>query len=191
MKSGYDLALGLIFKMVSALLIALPLFAAAAQDRPAAIIGVVDIEYVLQNSLAAQKLYQKIDQQRLLYAQEWQEEERRLRQMERDLTQETLSLEDFNRQRDRLQNTIAQTQRQIESRQEELARILSDNLRQIRSLLLDVIARVTEEEGVNLVLFKRQVIVVDKSYDMTLKVLDRLNHELPEIQLPMFSNERK
>ena len=179
--------------MVSALLIALPLFAAVAQERPAAIIGVVDIEYVLQNSLAAQKLYQQIDQQRLLYAQEWQEEERRLRQMERDLTQqrETLSLEDFSRQRDRLQNTIAQTQRQIESRQEELARILSDNLRQIRSLLLDIIARVTEEEGVNLVLFKRQVIVVDKSYDMTLKVLDRLNHELPEIQLPMFSNQRK
>ena len=175
--------------IIAALIVGFSLnLAVLAQERQPAIIGVVDIEYILQNSLAAQKMYRRIEQQRLLYAQEWREQEHHFQQAEQRLNEQrdTLPPEEFERQREILQRQIVLSQREVETRQEQLAKTLSDSVRTIRNTLLEIITQITHQEGMTLVLFKHQVIIVDKSYDMTQKVLEHLNQELPEIEIQIF-----
>lgn len=156
---------------------------AEAEALVPTVVAVVDVQHLLQNSTAAEGIHQSIEARRQLYAQEMARQERELRQLEQELTRErdTLSLEAFADKRRSFERKVAEAQRRFQARKRLLDQAFSDSMRKVRDEILDTVADVAAEVGAKLVLLKQQVVVVDKSIDITDQVLVRLNSRLPRV----------
>ena len=156
-----------------------------AQGSLLTFIGVVDVQYILQNAQVVQKVQHMIEEQRQLYTQEMAQQEAALRSVERQLIQQRndMTQEKFEQKRQEFERNVAEIQQRVEKLKQQLTQILVDNMREIRHKLLDIISQISSERQLILVLFKRQVILVDQSLDITDIVLERLNQTFTNIPI--------
>ena len=146
-------------------------------------IAIVDVQYILQNAQAAKNLKQIITNQRQTYADSIAQQERNVRTVEQEVSQQhqELSQEELIQKRHALEQQIAQIRTNIEQHRQQLNQIFTQSMSKIRETILTIIAEIAEERGLTLVLFKHQVIVFDQSLDLTQVVLEHLDESLPEI----------
>jgi len=147
------------------------------------VIAVVDVQHLLQNSTAADSIHYSIEARRQHYAQEMARQEQELRRLEQELTRERsiLSIDEFAEKRRSFERRVAEVQRRFQTRKRTLDQAFSDSMREVRDEILETVSAVASEVGANVVLLKQQVVVVDKSLDITDKVLTRLNERLPRV----------
>ena len=62
-----------------------------------------------------------------------------------------------------------------------LEQALSDAMRVVQTNVMQIVAEVALERGANIVLAKHQVLIFDRTLDVTQTVLDRLNRRLPDV----------
>lgn len=152
------------------------------------VVAVVDVQHLLQNSTAAEGIQQRIEERRQQYAQEMAQQERELRRLEQDLVRarSVLPAEEFAEKRRTFERRVAETQRRFQARKRLLDQTFTDSMRTVRDEILETVSAVAGEVGANVVLLKQQVVVVDKSLDITEDVLIRLNQQLPvvEVEIP-------
>lgn len=144
---------------------------------------VVDFQGVMRESSAARTIQQQINGLRTSYQEEFGAIEERLRNAEAQLTQarETLPPDEFIERRRAFEQQVTEAQREAQARRARLDQALDQAMDRVRSALLEVIARIAQDRGVNIVLAKQQVILTDRSLDFTEQALARLNQVLPSV----------
>ena len=161
---------------------------AGAQQSAEFPIAVVDLQGVLRNSDAARRVQTRIDERREAYQRQVTQEEQVLRQTEQDLQQQRAILApDAYQQRLReFRDRVAEVQRSVQQRRRALDQAFAMSMNQVRDVLIEVIAELADENGVKIVLLKSQIVIAEKSLDISDEALRRLNERLPvvEVSLP-------
>ena len=164
---------------------------AAAQDAeeqaaPAQLgVIVVDFQAVMRDADAARSVQRQLDVMRQAYQETFFEIEEELRTAETQLAEDrtTLPPEAFAEQRRAFEQRVTEAQREAQTSRAALDRALERATDTVRQQLVEVIAEIAREHGASIVLSKGQVILVDRSLDLTDIALARLNEALPTVDV--------
>jgi outer membrane protein len=154
-----------------------------AADLPPPVIAVVDIQMILQDSVASKSIQKQLDTQRQTYQNEISKQEEKLRAAEQELGRQRtiLSQDAFAQKRREFEQQVAEVQRNVQARKKSLDQAFNESMTKVRDNLLQIVADVAGERKATLVLAKQQVVIVEKSLDLTSVVLERLNKKLPNV----------
>jgi Skp family chaperone for outer membrane proteins len=159
--------------------------AASAQQFPAAVIAVVQVQTIMSEAKAAQSIQQQIEQRRSEYQAEISAEEIRLRDLEQELARQrsVLSPEAYAGKRREFEEQVAAVQRKVQDRRRALDRAYSDGVRRIQEELTAVIGEIAQEQGITLVLPVSQTLFAETALRITPEALKRLDERLPAVKL--------
>lgn len=165
----------------------------AAGPLPAPVLAIVDVQRILNDSLAATSVRKQVEAQRAKFQSEIEKEENGLRQAEQDLTKarDQLTPDVYADREQQLRQRFLAVERHVQARRKALEQTLADSMNAVRKSLLEVVDTVAHEHGANLVLVKELVVWTDKSLDVTDEVLARLNQKLPQVAVKMAPEEKE
>jgi outer membrane protein len=163
--------------------------ARAQLERPP-LIGIVDIQGVLRESIAVQALSREVEELRASTQDELVAREEALRAADIDLAQRRASLapEAYAEERERLEAEGIDLQRQLQERRRLLDQRFSQGMGQVQQVLVQIAQDIARENDLDILLAKTTVIIVRSEFDFTAEALARLNAELTEITLPPIQN---
>ncbi len=159
---------------------------ASAQDA-AFPVAVVDVQDILRSSAAAQQVQARIDDRRQAYQRQVTDEEQVLRQTEQDLQQQRaiLASEAYQQRLREFRDRVAEVQRSVQQRRRALDQAFAASMNKVRDTLVEVIAELADENGVKVVLLKTQIVIAEKSLDISEEALRRLNERLPSVEVTL------
>ena len=170
----------------------LPVVSALAQTTAPArseelAIAVVDMQGIMRAAKAAKSIQDQIENRRAAYQDQVSSEERRLRAAEQDLAQQRpeLPAEQYQQKVREFQSQVAEVQRQVQMRKRELDETFAMAMNEVRQALVSVVAEISEARGIKLVLFKSQIVIAEKSLDISDETLQRLNDRLPSVKVEL------
>lgn len=163
---------------------------AAGEVKPS-VVAIVDVQRILQASKAAKSVQQQLDVQRSKFQSEISDEEKELREAEKQLSKlrETAKADDYVEQEQKLQQRFMAVERQVQAKRKALDQALTDSMNDVRKCLIDIVSQIAKERGVNLVIVKQQVIWNDQVIDITDEVLTRLDAALPHVAVNVVPEE--
>lgn len=187
---GRLLSTGMIAVLLCAL--CLPTIAAAPSRKPVApsVIAIVDVPRVLKLSKAAISVRGQLEKQRSKFQSQIAKEEAELRSAEKELIKlrEAEDKEAFVALEQKLQKRFLKVERHVQSRRKTLDHAFAESMNTVRQNLVETVASIAKEKGVNLVVVKQQVIWNDTAIDITDEVLSRLDKVLPQVPVQILSD---
>src|SRR6201984_1703987 len=146
---------------------------------------VVDYQALLQNSKAAKMVRSQIEQKRGEYTKEISHQEEALR-AERDALQRqqaSLSPESLNQKGRDFQQKVNDLERNVQGKRQALEKSNGDALQKIQEEMLKIIADIAKQRKANLVFQRTDLVLFDKSFDVTDEVLQKLDEQLPTLSV--------
>ena len=159
----------------------------AAVPLPPATIGVIDSQFVMNNSEAARDIRVQIEMIRDLYAEEIGQLENELRAQEAELSRQRaiLAQDAFDERLRTFEGEVDRVQRLVEGRNDQLDRAFSEAMGKVRDALLQVVIEAAEARGFNMILEQSDILWAVVALDITDDVLVRLNDILPNVEVPV------
>ena len=156
---------------------------AHAATLPAPVAAVLDVQRVLQDSLAAQSIQKQIDGQRLKFENQIEAEENTLRQAEENLTQSRAKMagDVYADREQELRQKFLTVERDVQARRKALDVAYTEAINTVRENLLILAQDIAHQHGANIVLVKQQVLWADKALDITDEVLSGLNKKMKDV----------
>ncbi len=163
---------------------------ANAQDIKPAVIGIVEIQAIMREALAAKSIQGQIEARRTQYQGEISGEEGRLRELEQELARQrsVLSPEAYAKRRRDFEGDVAAVQRIVADRRRELDQAYAGGVRVLQVEISKIIAEIAAERGITLVIPQAQTLYVDKELRISREVLSRLDERLPDLALEFGQN---
>lgn len=160
----------------------LTFYGAAAQTQSLAI---VDVKRLLEESKAAQSIQKQVSEKRQVLEDEFANFEDQLRENEKSLAEKRAEgdQEGFAKQRQEYERTLMETRSLVQQKKRALEEAVLQATGRLRQEILKITAGIAEEEGYDVVLTRQNVVIVDKSMDITAEVMTRLNKSLTDIKL--------
>ncbi|MBI1273909.1 MAG: hypothetical protein GC131_07480 [Alphaproteobacteria bacterium] len=157
--------------------------AAKAAAMPPAVVAIVDVQRILQESLAAKDVQQQLEAQRAKFQQQISEEEKRLATAENTLKRDREKLTDdaYAVREQQLRRQFLEVERDVQSRRRALDQGFNESMGAVRTSLLSIVPKLAAERGANLVVLKQQALWFDDRLDITDEVLNRLNTKLKTV----------
>ena len=156
---------------------------AALPAAPSLNVLVVDVQSLLQNSKAAKMVHGQIEQKRIEYTKEISHEEEVLR-TERDTLQRqesTMSPQALNKKGREFQQKVNDLDRSVQAKRQALEKSNNDALSKIQQAMLRIIADIAKQRRANLVFQRTDLVLFDRSFDVTDQVMQKLDEELPVV----------
>jgi outer membrane protein len=160
--------------------------ASAQQQSPdSVVVGVVDVDRVMQESKAGKSIKAQVAQQKNAFQAEVDRQQKLFDDAKAKLLAQRGTLkddefkkkaDDLNKQGDQIQNNLAQRQRQLE---QSLAKV-RDQVEQAMELVTQDVAKA---HGMTLVVNRAVVLVYNTNYDVTKEVIQKLDAKLPSVKL--------
>ena len=167
-------------------LLAFPAFADTQPARlPAPTIAIVDVQRILQESLAAKSVQKQLDARRAKFQTEIEGEENDLRSAEQDLSKQRsiLAAQAYSDREQQLRQRFSSVENHVQERRKVLDQSFTDSMNKVRGALLEVVTNVAHDHGANLVIVKQQALWTDQPLDVTDEVLKRLDQKLPKVDV--------
>jgi len=154
---------------------------------PNPVIAIVDVQRILQESMAAKSVQKQLEAQRSKFQNEIEGEENDLRQAEQELTKERnhLAAQAYSDREQQLHQRFSTVETHVQERRKALDQAFTDSMNAVRSALLEVVDKVAHEHGANVVIVKQQALWADQPLDITDEVLKRLDQKLPKVDVAM------
>jgi Skp family chaperone for outer membrane proteins len=155
----------------------------ALAELPASVVAVVDVQFILQEAAASKNIQKQLEVQRETYQNEISKQEDRLRAVEQELNRQrsVLSPDKFAQKRREFEQQVADVQRTVQARKRVLDQAFNESMTKVRDTVLQMVTEVAGEQKATLVLAKQQVVLAEKSLDLTSAVLERVNRKLPTV----------
>jgi outer membrane protein len=155
----------------------------ALAELPASVVAVVDVQFILQEAAASKSIQKQLEAQRETYQNEISKQEDRLRAVEQELNRQrsVLSPDEFAQKRREFEQQVADVQRTVQARKRVLDQAFNESMTKVRDTVLQIVTEVAGEQKATLVLAKQQVVLAEKSLDLTSAVLERVNRKLPTV----------
>jgi len=159
--------------------------AAHAEDAKSLNIAVVDIQSLLKNSKAAQSIETQISAMRKSFQAEVEKEEKTLRDKEKAILAEKdkLKEEELKTKAQDFQKQVTASQKKVQDRKTTLDKAIAGALGKLRAEIVKIVAEIGEKKGLDLVLARTDVVIVDKELDITSEVLTRIDAQLPNVKV--------
>lgn len=160
--------------------------AAHAQQLPGTVAVVVDYQRILRDAKAARSIREQIEERREAYLSQLSTEEKRLHEADRELAQQrsVLSAEVFASRRREFEQQVLEVQRLTQERRRELESISTAALNEVRQAVIEVMGKLADSRGFNLVLPSSGVLLFSPEIDLTDEVLALLDKRLPDVKVP-------
>jgi outer membrane protein len=155
----------------------------ALAELPASVVAVVDVQFILQEAAASKSIQKQLEAQRETYQSEISKQEDRLRAAEQEMNRQRsiVSPDEFAQQRREFEQQVADVQRTVQARKRVLDQAFNESMTKVRDAVLQTVTEVAGEQKATLVLAKQQVVLAEKSLDLTATVLERVNKKLPSV----------
>ncbi len=152
-----------------------------AQELAPPVLAVIDVQRVRRDSTAVKALSKIIAEQKAQYQEELREQERALREADRELArqQSILSPEAYAKKRAELDQRVGSLRREARNRKRGLDKVFAQGMAKVQAELATVAKEIAEELGLDLVLSKAIVVLVKPKYELTHEAVRRLNARLP------------
>ncbi|MBC6404320.1 MAG: OmpH family outer membrane protein [Rhodospirillales bacterium] len=147
---------------------------------------VVDVQRILEASLAVRAVQAQLTEARQAFQQETRAREAALRERDRQLAAERGRLEEsvFQRERDRLATDLASLQEDIRVWFRAHDRTMNQTMHQAQQALLHIVSDLARQRGAAVVISKSSVVLVQPGLDVTDAALQRLDQQLPNLPAP-------
>jgi len=161
-----------------------------ADPLPAPVIGIVE-QATLDKSAALKSIVDQVEKKRAEIQKEMSTYETELKAQDKKLAedQKNLSEKDFADKRQAFEKRVHEVQEKIEIRRAQIELGVEDARKKVYEAFLKAAEEVRKEAGANIMLYKETVIAADPVFDLTPKVLDKLNQALPNVQVKFKSEE--
>lgn len=148
-------------------------------------IAVVDIQALLKESKAATSIEKQISKMRTSFQAEVEKAEKDLRTKEQAILAERdkLTEDQLKTKVEAFQKDVGDSQKKVQDRKAALDKSVSEALNKIRGEIVKVVADIGEKQNLDLVLARTDVVIVDKSLDITAEVLKRIDATLPDVKV--------
>tara|TARA_B100001123_G_C14924951_1_gene873294 strand:- start:151 stop:675 length:525 start_codon:yes stop_codon:yes gene_type:complete len=148
-------------------------------------IAFIDMKYVLNNSKAgkgAQDYLQKIFKEG---QKKYSDQEANLKKEEKDLIAKKtiLSKEEYKKNSDQLREKVMKYQNDRRKSLDEIANQRAKARADLLKKLTPIIEKYTKEKGILLILDKKDVVAGNPGLDITKIITEKLNKELPSLNL--------
>jgi len=147
-------------------------------------IAVVDVQRILQESLAARSVQKQLETQRAKFQAEIAEREKQLHESDaelKELRNTNANDEKLNEREQQLRQRFNEMERDVQGKRHALDEGFTNSMGVVRNGLLDVVHEIAKNRGVQAVLLKQQALWYDPSLDMTDEVLAQLNARLIDV----------
>jgi outer membrane protein len=180
---GWTLPRRLAGALLAGFLALAPAAGGAHADIKPAIIAVVDLSEIVNQSLAGKGINAQLQSERESFQNETKGEREKLQAAEQELNRQRtiLSKEAFTKRAGELQQQNDELQRTLNARAKVIEKALNEAMGTLQDAVLNIVAEVALEQQATMVVDKKFVIIADKLTDITATVLDRLNKKLPKV----------
>ncbi len=153
-------------------------------------IAILNMKAVLQKSSAVESIHKQINDYRLGFHSEIQNEEDQLRKARQELSRQRniLSPEDYAEETKKFEARVAEVQHIVQLRRQELGQARNKAMSEVQVSLNKIISTIAQEKGLLLVLRREQTVLSSLSLEITDEVIKRLNEKLPNITVPQPGN---
>ena len=162
------------------LLIIVPSTSLAQESKFVAKAAVVDVESILEHSLAIKHVKKSINEISDKIQRELTEKEINIKSIEAELIKQrgVLSEEKFNLKVLEFNKKVSQTQKEMQRKKSALEEAHSKAIAEVHKNTIEVITELAKEYGFNIVLPSSQVLFVESDMNITLQVITKLNERL-------------
>lgn len=161
-----------------------------AENLPAPVIGIVE-QATLDKSAAFQDIIKQVDQKRTEVQKEMATYETELKGKDKELTENAkkLSEKDLAAQRQAFEKRVQEVQEKLEIRRAQMELGVEEAKKTVYQAFLKAAEEVMKEAGANVMIYKETVITANSGFDLTPKVLDKLNKDLPKVSVSFKSED--
>lgn len=148
-------------------------------------LAVVDVQALLTESKAAKSLQTQIKAERDKFQEEFSKYENDLRNTEQSLAKERSRLkpDEFGKKREEFESKLLEARKLAQSRKRALDEGFSSAVTALRDDMVKIVADIAEQRKVDLVISRQNVVIVQKSLDLTADVLARMDKDVPDVKL--------
>jgi len=156
-------------------------------ERPAPVVGVVNIQKIMREATSAKSIREQGEKLRASYTAEVSKRQEELRKVDEELSQQQaiLSPEAFQERQREFQTQLEGVQREFQERKRKLDAAFGSAMKEVQLSFVKAVADVSESEGINLVIPREQAVLVNESFDITDKVLKKLDESLPTVEVTL------
>jgi len=178
--------------LLAVLLTTATAYATAPAKLPPAVAAIIDVQRILQESLAAKSVQQQLESQRSHFQTQIEAEENDLRQAEDDLakSRDQLAAAVYTDHEQQLRQHFLTVEQHVEARRKLLDQAFTDSMNTVRAALLEIVNQAAHAHGATLVIVKQQTLWSDATLDITDEVLDQLNRKLPYVNVAMPADDK-
>lgn len=151
-------------------------------------IGILDRQYILKNSDAASDMRSRIEKKWSSYQEDIRKKETDLRNKGQKLSKKraSLSKDDFEKKKRLYDQEVAELQKLVKTRKGLLDKAYQTGMKDIEAHLMQIIEGIMDDKELSLILYKSQVALNKKHFDITKMAVEKLNKSLPKIKnLPL------
>lgn len=159
--------------------------AATSQDKYIAKIAVVDVESILENSLAMSDVRKSMNELGEKLQQENAEKEKEFKKYEETLIERrsTLSQEDFETLATEFNKNVSITHKNIQMKKHALDQAYSEAIDTVHKTTISIIGELAKQYNFNIVLPSNQVLFVTNELNITVEVIGALNNQLKHVPI--------
>ncbi len=159
----------------------------AVQSKPATRFAVIDVQRILQESLAARSVQKQLEAQRAKFQAEISSREQELHaanealKVVREKGGDAAVQAGLEQREQQLRERFIAIERDVQGKRHALDEAFASSMGVVRSSLLQVVQELATAEGFSAVLLKPQLLWHDPALDLTTTVLQRLNERLQNV----------
>jgi Skp family chaperone for outer membrane proteins len=148
-------------------------------------IAIIDMSRIMKESKAAKSIDKQLEDHREKFQSEFSDLERKLIEKEKKLSEELSNAdrEQIQAKRESFEKELLDSRQLVQKRKRSLEVAASKALIKFRDEVTASVKTISEKEGYNLVLTKQDVVVVERSLDITDKVIKQLDDSIKKIEL--------
>lgn len=155
-----------------------------ADPLPAPIIAIVE-QATLDKSAAFKSIIQQVEKKRAEVQKEMTTYENELKTQDKQLAdeQKKLSEKDFATKRQEFEKRVHDVQEKLEIRRAQMELGVEEAKKKVYEAFLKVSEEVMKEVGANVIVYKETIVTANPAFDLTPKVLAKLDQTLPTVQV--------
>jgi Skp family chaperone for outer membrane proteins len=177
-------------KLFNTAFLVLALVAMSAGANAQTVIGIVDVQKLMTQSMAAQDIQKQVESFRNKFQEEVSKKEQGLRESEKSLVEQrkTLPADKFEEKKKGFEKELLSTKKYVEGKKKNLNQATAGALEKLESQIVKIVSAIAKEKNFGLVITKQAVVVGDQALDITADVMTRLNTELSSVKMDVKSN---
>lgn len=162
----------------------------AATTLPTPVIAIVE-QATLDKSAALKSIIQQVDKKRAEIQKELTALENDLKAQDKKLAEEqkTLPEKEFAKKRQDFETKVRDVQAKLEIRRAQMELAVEEAKKKVYEAFLKVSDEVRKSSGANVILYKETIVTADPTFDVSKKVLERLDQTLPTVAVTFKSED--